>query len=578
MATLKDLFEENSQDIYKRFSPSREQPVVIKPDTNGVFGSNSRIKNDTRSIPTVSVLRDTRRVSRFLTSSDGLLFTAKQALLQTGNIFENTRIYNPTSPLLNVIPFVHARRHIPTQVITSVFLNPNASGLLQVSTVNNIVSKFEIVGKIQSLSIGDRNSFIPSVLSIAKTYLGTQLKNAIKILPSAQNYYTSRPEYKSFGYVTGQLVSLSTGPVLYDPQPLSQRGIPKLSVIANIKNKALSLIREESIGPAFLAKTFGRGTEFPSVLQRDPRNGEIITPQKYEQLTSAGIITNPSISEEQVKSFTVAAAQFKQKFYTINGKRSSRLKSRYLDETESSVTDLNNPINPVFLPTQKGGTGLRDPYNILPNRIPDSELAKISRSDQLSYYGITGEQKPTDIVRFMFSNLEGEPVQFRALISSIKESVKPEFTEQRYVGRTERFVTYGGAKRSVSLNFNVVAFSNDELDGMWQRVNYLSGLAFPKGVVNGFMVPPLFKITVGNLYDNQPCYLENLDFDFLDETITFDVDKEVPFAINVNMQLSILEKRSKFYDSPFYKIVEDMAKQQVERRDADRINQRISQG
>ena len=249
MATLKDLFEEKSQNIYKKFAPSGDQPVVIKPDTDGVFGSRSRIKNDNRAVPTVSVLRDTRRVSKFLTSSEGLLFTSKQALLQTGNTFENTRIYNPTSPLLNVIPFVHARRHIPTQVVTSVFLNPNASGLLQTSTVNNIVSKFQIVNQIQALSL-DRNSFIPSVLSIAKTYLGSQLKNSIKILPSAQNYYTSRPEYKAFGYVTGQLIrryasedAMSTGPVLYDVQPLSQRGTPRLSIVGNIKNKALSLIR-----------------------------------------------------------------------------------------------------------------------------------------------------------------------------------------------------------------------------------------------------------------------------------------------------------------------------------------------
>ena len=83
MATLKDLFEEKSQDIYKRFSPSSDQLIVVKPDTDGVFGSNSRIKNDNRSVPTVSVLRDTRRVSKFLTSPEGVLFTPKQELLQT---------------------------------------------------------------------------------------------------------------------------------------------------------------------------------------------------------------------------------------------------------------------------------------------------------------------------------------------------------------------------------------------------------------------------------------------------------------------------------------------------------------
>jgi len=136
------------------------------------------------------------------------------------------------------------------------------------------------------------------------------------------------------------------------------------------------------------------------------------------------------------------------------------------------------------------------------------------------------------------------------------------------VGRTERFVTYGGAKRGLSLSFNIVAFSDGELDGMWTKVNYLTGLAFPKGVQNGFMTPPLFKFTIGGLYDNQPCYIESLDYDFLDESITFDIDREVPFAINVNMQLSILEKRSKFHDSPFYKITEDAEQIIRERRNA----------
>ena len=84
------------------------------------------------------------------------------------------------------------------------------------------------------------------------------------------------------------------------------------------------------------------------------------------------------------------------------------------------------------------------------------------------------------------------------------------------------------------------------------------------------MVPPLFKITVGGLYDAQPCYLENLDYDFLDEAITFDVDRQVPHSVVVNMQLSILEKRSKFYDSPFYKIAEDMVKEQVALRNPGR--------
>jgi len=78
----------------------------------------------------------------------------------------------------------------------------------------------------------------------------------------------------------------------------------------------------------------------------------------------------------------------------------------------------------------------------------------------------------------------------------------------------------------------------------------------------------LFTITVGEIYDVQPCYIESLDYDFLDDSITFDIDREVPFAINVTMQLSILEKRSKFHDSPFYKITEDASELAKRRTDA----------
>jgi len=182
--------------------------------------------------------------------------------------------------------------------------------------------------------------------------------------------------------------------------------------------------------------------------------------------------------------------------------------------------------------------------------------------------GITeavGLNKKTDIITFKFSPVgtadeENTFIPFRAFISSIKENVKPEFTEQKYIGRTERFITYAGAKRSVQLQFNIVALTSSELDHMWARINYLTGLAFPKGVTSsGFMTPPLFRITIGQIYENQPCYVEALDYDFLDDNITFDINREVSQVINVNMTLSLIEKQSRYYNSPFYEITKRIA-------------------
>jgi len=143
-------------------------------------------------------------------------------------------------------------------------------------------------------------------------------------------------------------------------------------------------------------------------------------------------------------------------------------------------------------------------------------------------------------------------------LKSLKENVKPDFNEQRYIGRTERFVTYGGAKRTANFEFNIVAFAQSEIQQVWRRINYLTGLAFPvKPSDSGFMVPPMFKITIGGIYDDQPCYIDTLDYDFLDSSITFDIDNEVSQVVNVKMNIVLLEKRSRFYDSPFYKITED---------------------
>lgn len=568
MATLKDLFEEKSQDIYKRFSTRKEpsdQPYIsIRPDTSD---SRSRIKDDTRALPFVSKTRDAQRISKFLRSSDGLLFLGKQALLQTGNTFENTKVVNPAEFLLNTAPFLHVRRHLNVLDRTP--------GLLQIGTISTLSSRYAIAGSISGAVnnvVARRKSILGAVRSVASTYIGSkvdaltaQLKSTINITQINLPGDESRPEFSVF---TDKETKIYT-PVLFPAQPISQRGLPKLNNIATLKGitqTAAKIALRNAAVKAVQKVSFGK-------LFKNKQSLPLLSP----------------IVDTSPRSFSVEATKFKQNFFEKNnnaartfnfsdrgniGKPSKnelslntgtpRLNSKFF--TERPLEDSDTTTDPSRIAIDSGSTRLKDPYNILKSAPAGVQLGAAygtSNSGSLNYYGIQGQQETTDIVKFMFSNLEGEVVQFRALISSIKENVKPEFTEQRYVGRTERFIVYGGAKRTVSLNFNVVAFSAEEQYGMWQRVNYLSGLAFPKEVKNGFMVPPLFKITVGGLYDGQPCYLENIDYDFLDESITFDVDREVPYSVSVSMQLSILEKRSKFYDSPFYKITEDMVDEQL---------------
>ena len=517
--TLADRFAQSSQEIYGKFAtrqtPDGQPYISILPDT---ADSRSRIKSDSQSVPVVSTQRDVTRVSRFLKSSDGLLFIAKQTLLQTGNTFVNTKLFNPASVLLNTVPFVHARRHIVTSAIV-----PNPSGLLQNSTVS------DISGRIQ-ISAAGGSTLPPFSL---RSFVSTQLKRAANtIIPLPQNYLASRPEYKVFKYERGDLNTYgATGPVILDPQPLNQRGVPRLTATASIRGviqrKAASTLTNLFINTA-----------------KRITGNTIPTPDKLKE-------------PEKIPSFISAAVEFRNK-QLRNTK--DRLNSKYFGEYKfyqgspaTSVVETSG-INPVVNGTN---SVVGDPLNA-------KGFGTNPEENRLSYGGINQEHpRKTDIVKFAFTNSNGDTVQFRAFISQLKESTKTEFAEQRYVGRTERFVTYGGAKRSVSINFNIAAFSQMELMNMWTRINYLTGLAFPAGVSeSGFMTPPLFKITVGGIYDSQPCYVETLDFDMIDDTITFDIDKEVSQAINVSMTISLLEKRSKFYNSPFYKVTEDLSTEQ----------------
>lgn len=567
--TLAERFEQSSQDIYKRFSANPEpnsQPYVsIVPDTNE---SRSRIKNDTRSVPVVSTQRDETRISKFLKSSTGRVFISDQRLLQTGNTFVQTRQFSSDSILKNVQPFSHVRRHVSSNELRNIVFG-GSSGLLQNDTVDALTTRFIVTGAVNTaIDVGRqlRNSLLTpaqrqpllgtlktAALNAGANLIATKLKKEVnKYIP--QTLQNSRPEYKVFGYTLGLSAAFTgtTGPVVFDPQPLDQRGTVRTSLRATVKAQLQSIARKEITKITTKALT--------RVIPKQLR----------------GVIPSPTSTDTDVNkipTFVQAAVQFRQNFYDRQLKKfngdttNNRLKNKYFEESDNGVfdtlsTDPSSGVYGTAKPTsytnESSKTIIKDPYN-------KAKSVPTKDPNKLNYNNIIGEQKKnTDIIKFIFRDPDGtNPVYFRALLSSIKESIKPEFTDQRYVGRTERFVTYSGAKRGLSLSFNIVAFSQEEIEGMWSRVNYLSGLAFPKGVQNGFMVPPLFRMTIGGLYENQPCYVESLDYDFLDETITFDINQEVPFAINVSMQLSILEKRSKFYNSPFYKITEDITDRQT---------------
>jgi hypothetical protein len=445
----------------------------------------------------------------------------KQLLLQTGNTFAETRLYNPLEVLVNTDPFIGRGtiRHIVRGESTK-----TNRGALQQETLNKFASttgNSNLVSRLKSQLQNTRTSFLSmgKVVPERTTYgLSTEFyvrpeDNTYELLVSPSTVlgrpgerwfyefaYSFNPATYSFDtkrkYLNSRLMAV---------QPLDQRGTANNQPKTTADKKTLRTTSDAFVNTKVPGRT--DGLTFSGLENRLGTNG-------YFNSNNIALTGPFTPSELDVKTFSKI---FKD--------------------------PLNNFVSAPTTPAIYGKIS-GDPKSSIQNNPYNSDSVYPTKSD---------------IIKFAFTTnvKDAQPVHFRAFLSSLKQNVKPDFNEQRYVGRTERFVTYGGARRTATFQFHIAAFSETEIKQAWARVNYLTGLAFPTGFSDsGFMVPPLFKLSIGGIYDEQPCYLDALDFDFLDETTTFDIDEGVSQVIVVNMSVILLEKRSRFYDSPFYKIVE----------------------
>ena len=112
------------QQQYVKLSPDEDQFLKKEPGdryrgTNlddGLYRGGAAL-NVERNV------EDTARITKFLTTPKGLLFTGKQVLLQKSNSSDHTRGYKIESPITNRPPFVEDERHRPSQTYEEAFEN-----------------------------------------------------------------------------------------------------------------------------------------------------------------------------------------------------------------------------------------------------------------------------------------------------------------------------------------------------------------------------------------------------------------------------------------------------------------------
>ena len=163
------------------------------------------------------------------------------------------------------------------------------------------------------------------------------------------------------------------------------------------------------------------------------------------------------------------------------------------------------------------GSGRKDIINLTPifskSGSPATDRVKIGKNSYLI----------RDLVKFRIEAIDGatpsksDYMIFRAYLTQFSDSVDATWNSVKYAGRGEDFYIYGGFGRKIQINFKVAALSVDEMQPMYQKLNYLMGNLMPdySGVL---MRGPLVKMTIGNWLDGQPGILNSLSYNVPEES------------------------------------------------------------
>lgn len=133
-----------------------------------------------------------------------------------------------------------------------------------------------------------------------------------------------------------------------------------------------------------------------------------------------------------------------------------------------------------------------------------------------------------DLVKFRIAAIDNEKpenkvfMHFRAFLESFDDNYSPTWNGEKYVGRGDTLYRYQGFTRGISLRWNVVAQSAQELMPMYRKLNYLASNTMPDYSEKGFMRGPLIQLTVGEYLYEQVGFITQLSF-----TPNFDAGWEI---------------------------------------------------
>lgn len=609
----------NSSALYHRYSPysnyhqglldwGDEPYYYVYPDQGSKFPNSAR-RYESRLFPLGSAIIDVQRTVKFLISGRGVTFLAKQFLLQTAQPYNETRIYNPTSPVVAAGMTLTLGAARPARMFdTSAGLAGIASSLLgSVGSAifgppkTNPVSGTTLVNNQQALPTATLTTGTKGLLRAgdalrAKTHLeqawqgkGSKRPSLLGMLTSMfQNFIpqTQTAKYRSDEHTYGLMLGSGQAYFTYksrrggifDFHQLFQGGgditnpdgnypgeaarifinfdgtpkivkVQQLSSQGAVDGKAVGYSVDESTDKNSPGYRYGDAMKVGDPASRDYQNSDIMIQYKY--YTDQKFPTkDPDAKKSDVQKINETLKN------TIKVIRAASEGTYKVDDAEPGIIregkftyDYDRLIGgkkqtngkpstdqPLSALAIYRNTGIKMVTRDISRDANNSlKMASNGTFDALNVLNVLDKSKSTgspipgwstwdayrddSIAVFFYDVVNDKYIPFRSAIKGLSESGNASWEELPFIGRADKVYSYGGFNRNASFTLKIVINSIKELAPTWQRINYINTAYKPANYTKApggssrydrFMVPPMFFLTLGDFYKDQPILIQSV--------------------------------------------------------------------
>ncbi len=532
----KNRYEFKKENQIRLDSNSTKHPLILQSlmDVNRYGWAKNRLSNVGHTTDFVrggitthlgTALTDQVRLGKFLTSGDGLWWLGKQFVLQYLNPRKETQLYNPLHINASIIPFLNVSRFI---------------------------------------NLADSSKGAAALMGFAKDGKG--------LYERTDGYEDF--DSKSYREYTNKLAQYTRDRFDKDPPPKPIEQLKAVGKKAIRKAAAKAIFSKLGDGINELAGKF-RAESKPAenVDSSKHQHGGPISEDRTTAKKRTNYKTLPYKELKQDNKYSNRLASAGELADSNDLQSTDRLKrSAVMNDTKwedsGKIKSMGDASTPTTLEAYKpDGSGPSDTTKTL-GGVTKKGIKNAYHGDKVNLHPYGDTESSVDLVKFQFKDMINKKfIVFRATVSGLTDTISPEWSSEKYIGRADSVHVYKGAERSLSFSFTIAPTTKQELFTLWEKLNYLTGLTYP--TYHHFkMVAPWTEFTFGHMYKGVPGFIENLSYSIPDNA-PYEIDNvQLPKVIEATMGFKYIGNnlqtmQGKHFDLPWLNGTENTVKNDI---------------